>query len=209
MPKVATKKKNNAGQPYSCERCSSKIVAGEQYYEWSFRYGGTHRQHVAHGSPKQSQLTPKMSGAYAAVEAAEDAIASAESVNDLKAALEECASEIDNVAQEYQDSFDAIPENLQQGCPAQEMQEKSEALQSFSEELTGNDLENFDKEEPVEPVEPVREGEDGPLDTPEYREWESAHKDWETAHGEWQTLHEEHLEEQRSAAEEIIGNLSV
>jgi hypothetical protein len=90
MPRVATKKKNKAGKPYDCCKCSDKIKAGESYYEWSFRYGGTYRQHTSHGSPKASQLTQsKLSGAYAAIEAAEDAVATAETVEDLAAALEE------------------------------------------------------------------------------------------------------------------------
>lgn len=204
MPRVSTKKKNSAGKPYGCSRCPDPIKDGDQYYEWSFRYGGTYRQHVSHGSPKPSQLTQsKLSGAYAAVEAAEDAIAAAESVDDLKAALEECAGEIDSVAEEYQDSFDSIPENLQQGGPAQEMQEKIEALQSFSEELTGNDLEDFDEEEPELDEEPTDK------DSKEWTEWSKAHDQYLVDIEDWQQKQTDHLEEQRSAAEEIIGNLSV
>ena len=203
MPKVSTKKKNSAGLPYDCCRCSDKITAGNSYYEWSFRYGGTYRQHVSHGSPKQSQLTQsKLSGAYAAIESAEEAVGTAESVEDLISALEECASEIDGVAEEYQESFDAIPENLQQGGPAQEMQEKIEALQSFSEELNSaaGGLEEFDEEEPEEP------DFERYSTTPEFDE---AHKAWKTKHDEWEEKQTAHLEEQRSAAEESLGNLSI
>ena len=193
MPRVSTKKKNSAGLPYDCCRCSNKITAGNQYYEWSFRYGGTYRQHVSHGNPKQSQLTQsKLSGAYAAIESAEEAVGTAESVEDLIFALEECASEIDGVADEYQDSFDAIPENLQQGSPAQEMQEKIEALQSFSEELNSaaGDLEEFDEEETV-------------------REATNTEEEFDREREEWEEKQTAHLEEQRSSAEEALGNLSI
>ena len=166
MPRVIEKKKNSAGSPYDCCQCAEKIKSGENYYEWSFRYGGTYRQHTAHGHPKASQLTQsKLSGAYAAIESAEAYLAAAESIEDMQSALEECATEIENVAEEYQDSFDSIPENLQQGGPAQEMQEKIEALQSFSRELqdAASNLEEFDEDEPEEPAEP---GPDDAPDTP-------------------------------------------
>jgi DNA repair ATPase RecN len=193
MPRVSTKKKNKAGEAYGCCRCADPIKAGDQYYEWSFRYGGTHRQHISHGSPKQSQLTQsKMSGAYAAIESAEEAIAAADNVEDIKSALEECATEIESVAEEYQESFDNIPENLQQGGPAQEMQEKIEGLQSFAEELNSaaSDLEDFDEEEPV-------------------REGCNTDEEFEREQSEWQGKFDDHLEQQRTAADEALGNLSI
>jgi len=193
MPRVSTKKKNKVGEGYRCDGCAELIVAGQQYYEWSFRYGGTHRQHIDHGSPKQSQLTQsKMSGAYAAVESAAEAIASADNVEDIKSALEECATEIESVAEEYQDAIDSMPENLQQGGPAQEMQEKIEGLQSFAEELNSaaSDLEDFDEEEPV-------------------REGCNTDEEFEREQSEWQEKFDDHLEQQRTAADEALGNLSI
>lgn len=205
MPKVQTKKKNAAGDPYTCCQCSDTIKAGESYYEWSFRYGGTYRQHTSHGTPKQSQLTQsKMSAAYAAIESAENSISIAENIEDLRSALEECAGEIDSVAYEYQESFDAIPENLQQGGPAQEMQEKIKALQSFSNELqdTASNLEEFDEDEPEEPDKP------GPDDAPD-PDLTKAREEWEEEHSQWEDRASEYLDEQRSQAEEVLSNLSI
>jgi vacuolar-type H+-ATPase subunit E/Vma4 len=162
-------------------------VKGEEYYQWSIksqRGGTTYRQHVRHGSVRQSQLThSKMSGAYAAVEAAEDEIASAGNVYDMKAALETCAEEIGNVRDEYQESLDNMPENLQQGDTGQQIQEKIDALESFADELTSVDLEEFGEEEPG--------------------------IDNEAAHAKWTEDAEDHLEQQRSAALDALGNLSV
>lgn len=186
MPRVSAKKKNKAGEPYACDRCTEKIVAGQGYYEWSFRYGGTHRQHTSHGAPKASQLTQsKMSAAYAAIESAEDSIAGADNVEDIRSALEECASEIENVKDEYQESRDNMPEALQDGPTGEEIGEKVEALESFAGELSdaASNLEEFGEEEP-----------------------DDADSDEHTA---WQERYDEHLEEQRTAAEEALGNLSI
>jgi hypothetical protein len=114
----------------------------------------------------------------------------ADNVEDIKSALEECATEMENVAQEYQDAIDSMPENLQQGGPAQEMQEKIEGLQSFAEELNGTDLEDFDEEEPV-------------------REACNSDEEFEREHSEWQEKLNDHLEQQRTAADEALGNFSL
>jgi hypothetical protein len=189
MPRVNSKTKNKAGQPYSCVRCSDTIKAGEKYYEWSFRYGGTRRQHQSHGMPKPSQLTQsKMSSAYAAIEAAEDAIAGAASVEDLASALNDCASEIENVSQEYQDGLDSLPDGLRDaGGPGGETQEKIDALNEFAESLqsTASDLES---EEPPTEVEEVPEGET-PLTLEETQD-------------EW-------LDEKKSQASDALGELSI
>ena len=183
MPRVSEKKKNKAGKPYDCGQCSDKIVAGETYYEWSFRYGGTHRQHAKHGRPKQSQLTQsKMSGVYSAVEAAEDAIQSADCVEDLRSALDECASSVGDVRDEYQEGIDGMisPD----GVVGQESQEKIDALEEFISELesASGSLEDFSDEEPE-------------LDSETREEWEQAER--------------EHLDGQRETASEALGNLSI
>lgn len=203
MPRVQTKKKNKAGKPYDCGSCSEKIKAGQEYYEWSFRYGGTHRQHVSHGRPKQSQLTQsKMSGAYAAVEAAEESIASAECVEDIRSALEECAGEIESVKDEYQDGLDGM--FSQDGAVAQEVQEKIDALESFKDELdsAASDLEDFNEDEPEEPQ--IAEHTD--LSEEDFNVLRTA---WETEHSEWEEHQADHLEKQRSAASDALGNLSI
>ena len=139
MPRVNTKRKNNAGEPYSCDRCSEKIMAGQTYHEWSFRYGGTHRQHTSHGIPRASQLTQsKMSAAYAAVESAEAEIAAARKTGDARdvpSFLNTCAEEIGNVRDEYQESLDGMPDGLQQGTAGQDIQEKIDALSEFADAL--------------------------------------------------------------------------
>jgi hypothetical protein len=213
MPRVSTKKKNKSGkaESYRCDSCAEPIVAGQSYYEWSFRYGGTHRQHTEHAHPKQSQLTQsKMSGVYSAIEAAEEALGSATCTEDIREALNECATEVESVKDEYQESIDAMisPD----GAVAQECQEKIDALETFKDELesASSDVEDFEEHEPEEPEEPKEVATHTPEQFQrEYDEWKEAHTAWEAEHAEWQTRHDEHLDEQRSPAEEALGNLSI
>lgn len=137
MPRVNTKTKNKAGKPYNCARCSEPIKPGEKYHEWSFRYGGTHRQHEKHGHPRASQLTQsKMSGAYAAIEDAQDGIEAARKAGDASGVpelLRSCATEIESVRDEYQESFDNMGDNFQNGSPGEEINEKIDALTEFAD----------------------------------------------------------------------------
>lgn len=213
MPRVNTKTKNKGGKTgtYSCGACQEPIVAGEQYYEWSFRYGGTHRQHTTHGPIKQSQLTrSKMSEAYAAIESAEEYVASAESKDDIESALQDCASEIDSVKGEYEESLENMGEGLSQGSTGQEIQEKVEALEAFKDELESFSPEDFDQDEPEEPEEPKREA----CSTDEeferlHEEWKAEHSEWATTHEAWSRAFEEYLDGIRDEANEVLGNLSI
>lgn len=164
MPKVSTKKKNSAGKPYDCGKCPDLIECGQQYYEWSFRFGGTHRQHKTHGYPKPSQLTQsKLSGAYAAIESAEEQIAQFDNAEDIALALENCAEEISGVRDEHQESLDNMGENLAQGSTGEAIQEKIDELELFGDTIAdlANDIrgEEFGEDEPE-------------TNSPERKEWE-------------------------------------
>lgn len=205
MPRVSTKTKSKGGkaESYRCDSCPEPILPKQQYYEWSFRYGGTHRQHVSCGPVKQSQLTQsKMSGVYAAVEAAEAEIASAEDNDALAAALETCADSVDEVKDEYQESLDNMIS--QDGSIAQEVQEKIETLESFADELRNATFDEFDEEEPEEPTKPDAGASDDKLE-----EWEDEHGVWSTEHSQWEENRDQHLEDRRSEASDILGNLSI
>ena len=234
MPRVNTKKKNKVGE-YRCDACSNPIIGGQTYYEWSFRYGGTHRQHESHGRPKASQLTQsKLSGVYSAVESAESAINDADNVDDIRAALEECASEVESVKDEYQESLDNMIS--QDGSVAQDVQEKIDALESFIDELNNvaGDMDEFDEDEPEEPetseVDPVAHSKwkdeepdyirfgEGEQST-EHKAWEErepkgaqdedAREAWEKEHADWEEERDGHLEDKRSAASDALGSLSI
>ena len=126
MPRVHTQK---AAKDYP----DQGISKGETYYSWSFRYGGSYKSKTY---PRPSQLTQsKLSGAYSAQEAMEDAIGAATCISDITDAIDQCVSDINDVAQEYRDSKDNMPEGLQEGPTGQECEEKADALEEYASEL--------------------------------------------------------------------------
>jgi len=109
------------------------IKKGDTYYSWKFRFGGAYKSKTM---PRPSQLTQsKLSGAYAAQEALEDAIGEASCIDDITSAIESCVSDINDVAQEYRDSKENMPEGLQEGPTGQECEEKADALEEYASEL--------------------------------------------------------------------------
>jgi chromosome segregation ATPase len=203
MPRVNLKTKNKGGKEgtYRCGRCSDPIKPGEKYYEWSFRYGGTHRQHESHGRPKNSQLTQsKMSGVYAAIESCEDALGSAETKEDIESAVEDCVSEIESVRDEYQESLDNMPDGLRDANT--EIPDKIEALESFASELgdAKDSLEGDIEEEPEEPTQ--NEGESD-------ADFAARHKEWEEPHEQWEEERDAKIQEWSDAINDALGNLSI
>lgn len=153
MPRVNTATKSSQGKEISCDTCHKPIVKGEKYFHWKFRFGGKHTQHEACGRPRQSQLTQsKMSQAYAAIESVEDILATCPDACDVAEALRSAASEIESCKDEYQGSFDNMPENFQSGSTGEELQEKISALEEFQSELESaadecDDIDNEDAED--------------------------------------------------------------
>jgi hypothetical protein len=203
MPKVRTKVKAKAGKEYVCVHCRQKIEPGEQYMEWKFRYGGTRRQHASHGSPKPSQLTQsKMSGAYAAIEAAQEAVDAAGEVSEVREAMEECREGIEGVREEYQESFDSIPENLQSGAVGESIQEKITGLEDFMNELEAVDIEDHEDPEPEEP-------QPGTVQDESSEEYQKLLKKYEDDLSDWEDVKEQALENAKQAAREVLEGFSL
>jgi hypothetical protein len=72
-----------------------------------------------------------MSGAYLAVEQAEKAVTAATTQKDISAALSACAETVQEVHDEYEEAFDAIPESLQSATIAEGMTERMQELDDF------------------------------------------------------------------------------
>lgn len=131
---------------------STEIQVGDSYYTYSrkmSRGGITYFKHVACGYPRPTQLSNRKTAVIeeALLDASwptasfdsTDLAGQAESfLADVKSVVEEIAGVIRDVGQEYQDSFDNMPENLQQGdtgqaleTVAQEMDSKADDLESW------------------------------------------------------------------------------
>ena len=107
------------------------IKKGDTYYKWKFRYGPIMRSLKR---PRPSQLTrSKWSSVYAAREMLEDAGEPADraEVGGLVGLLEEIGDEVRRVAEEYQESADAIE------IEGSTVKESCEELAGQLEELAG------------------------------------------------------------------------
>jgi hypothetical protein len=215
MPRVNTKTKNKAGKAYNCDRCGEPIRAGEQYHEWSFRYGGTHRQHASHGNPRASQLTQsKLSGAYAAIEGAEDSISGATTAEDIAQALTTAAEEVEQVRDEYQESLDSMGENFAQGAPGEAVQEKIDALEEFASALNDAASEIEGEEPDPEPEVPAshKDACKSLLTTEAHaaeHECDCGKAEAEKEHEEWEKSSGSFIEDLRSRAQDALAEFSL
>jgi hypothetical protein len=159
MPRVKTKTKSARGKAYTCCKCGQAITAGEQYHSWSFRYGGTYRQHAAHGRPTRGQLTQsKLAAVYDAQDAASETIAGASDADDIAQALRDVAEQAREVAEEYREAVRAM--NMEGS--GNENEERADALGSYADtlesaadEMDGEQFEPADEQE-----EDVEEGQE-------------------------------------------------
>lgn len=195
MPRVHEMKSQGRaeGGTMRCVSCPTPIVKGEEYYQWSIkatRGGTTYRQHKAHGYPKQSQLTnSKLSEAYAAIETAQTDLAAASTKQEIEDVLQACADGIDGVRDEYQNSLDNMPDGLQTGTTGQEIQEKIDALEEFSSNLTSVDLDDDEYEEAAKEAGRTVDESTGEIDTSD--------------------LEPDNLEDNRSRADDALNEFSL
>lgn len=143
MPRVHYVKKARKTVKGTC------IKKGEPYYWWKFRRGG---KHTSPTRPRQSQLTQsdKKSRAYAAAEQLEDISVDADAdLDDLKGQVESIADEIEEIASEYRESRENMPEALQDSDVGQLCEENADALESWADEVR-DCLDNIDIEEDEE-----------------------------------------------------------
>lgn len=154
MAKIYESTKSSRGETHNCDKCHQPITTGQKFLYWKLSMNSPlHRRHAACGRPRPSELTSsKLSGVYAAVESAEDALnalGKEDTPADIAQILNDCAGEVESVKDEYQESLDNMPEPLQQGPTGQDMQEKIESLETFHNVLTdkASDLEGLEKDD--------------------------------------------------------------
>ena len=174
--------------------------AGESYYWWKFRHGGKHRSLT---SPKASQLTQsdKLSRSLAAGEAIGEYTIT--DVDDLQAAsdfLTERAGEIEEVFNEYRESVENMPENLQESPVAEECTEKADELENWQQEIEGaaGDIEAVDVPDLDDTPEPPRS---------DYDEGDDGDDEYDIAWDEWRNNNEENEQARADALEEAQGYL--
>jgi hypothetical protein len=137
------------------------IQAGQTYYTWSFRYGGTWYQHRDCGYPRPSQLTQaKVSAIYAAQEAAEDELGRLtweDAGKDPQEILGPVAETAREVAQEYRDAAESM------GSAGEEMEAKADNIDSWADDLESLSVDDWE--------EPDKGDEDAPSLEDAAQEW--------------------------------------
>lgn len=155
MPRLYYKTKSNRGKEYRCTRCGETIKPGERYIEWSRRFGRsgmTYRQHAEHGRPLPSQLSSRKTARI------EDELVTfqlelthlldpeqqpeADVVVDLSGLVDEAIEQLeaiatvaDEVADEYEEGVQNMPESLQYGPTGEAMTQVAEELREWAEAM--------------------------------------------------------------------------
>jgi DNA repair ATPase RecN len=126
----------------TCSKCGVEIKKGDAYVWTKNRYGPKRKRCTATACRfRSSDLTSseKLSQVYEAQETAEDAVAEwtgdEDDASDVTQALQDAAEQIREVAQEYQQSADAIRDNFAESTTADECEEKANDLESWADEL--------------------------------------------------------------------------
>lgn len=110
------------------------IKKGDTYYYWTPGFRGVKQMSAT--PPRASQLTTsKMSAAYAAGEQLGDAIASAETIEDIIDAMDTAIDEIRGVAEEYEEASQAETSNGNRVPNADEMEEKAQSLNDWADSI--------------------------------------------------------------------------
>jgi DnaJ-class molecular chaperone len=202
----------------TCMTCRKPIEAGKSY-KWSehrafpqFRYW--------HGGCRvfrSQQSSSKMGPLWDAIDTFD--ASGVTTLEDLKALVNEVAEVAEQVKDDYQEGLDAMPQGLQEA--AYETQEKIEALNSYYDEVSGWDPEEFTPEKEdanceecggsgqVENENPDYDPEDEDTEEEEEIECEvcggTGEADKEEVEVEETEAYKGHLEAQAEAASEIIS----
>lgn len=167
----------------------------------------------------------KLSRVYAAQETAQDVVDSwdGEDIETLREALQTAAEEIREVASEYNESADNMEQAFPNGSPTiDDCREKAESLESWADELEQNDLTEWDGPEEEDESEPrkcaacdlsvEKDADSG--------DWKHVTEDEDAAEADHEPepepaknsnyqAREDWIEEQRIAAETVLGNCPV
>jgi hypothetical protein len=181
-------------KPYACRRCGAVIPKGAPYRWWA-RYGERTR-HVhcmlPGCAPSERDWDERVARLLEIQAGLREVLPDLADVESIQSALEDAASEAQDVAAEWQESIDNIEGAFPDGTPVSEaMNEKSDAAEAWADELTGVDCD--------------------PLEEADWRE-EHAEGIAETGgdlDAAWLAALAAHLEEARAAADEACESLEI
>ena len=121
---------------------NTAVKAGEPYYWWQFAYG---RKQYSRTIPKRSQLT--QSAFLGGVFDIEDDIGELGADDGLVDAIATVVESIRELGEMSQESLDNMPEQLKDAPSGEVLQERSEGLESWIDEMGGVDFSGPDLSE--------------------------------------------------------------
>lgn len=135
------------GATLRCQRCQREIAKGEVYRWWfvGFRSRYKRVRCMTCPAPRTSELeSSRLSEAYAAVETAEDALDAVEAPGDegdLESILQDAASEIQSLADDYRSADEQFG-----GGGGTDSGQRADDLEQAAQDLEGWDAEEFDND---------------------------------------------------------------
>lgn len=199
MARITTAKARKA---YTCSKCGADIKPGTEYRHATPGFRGTKIIRCLGGGCyfRQSELcTSNLQGAYAAQEAAEDAIDEATTLDDIQSIFNDYAEGLREVAEVYSDASS----NWAEGRGNEEWDEKADALNSAADEAEGFEWDRDECEtcsgSEVDPDENIPEGEERPCP-------DCCGEDG-VALGDDRPFTEDDLTSLREAAQEFLGGI--
>ncbi len=111
------------------------IKKGDTYYSWTPGFRGVKQRSLT--PPKRSQLTAndKLSQVYSIDENLGEQLAACGDIDAVIDLLETSISDINDVAEQYRDSFENLPEGLQQSDTGQQLESNADELEAWASEL--------------------------------------------------------------------------
>ncbi len=116
------------------------IAKGDSYFWWKFRYSGVQKSKTR---PRPSQLinSPFLRTIAEIEEELSMLTVGDNNPDDVRDAIDNAKSELENLQSETQDSFDNMPEGLQQGDTGQMLEGRIESVEEMIGELDSIDTE--------------------------------------------------------------------
>lgn len=127
---------------------------GESYYWWQ-NYRGPKQFSKERPRPSRTVGSGFLSDVYSKQEQIEDMTAD-QSVEDIKAEVDNLISEIQDLASEQEDKLSNMPDSLQQGPTGELLQNRAEELNSWADELQSA-VDGAEDEEEVEGTDEEKE----------------------------------------------------
>lgn len=144
-----------------CSRCGDDIAVGDPYRHWKSRYGPrlvrcmrpecSPRPSELITNEELSRLTAAQEDATAAILAASDDDLAEDFVEDLRSALEDAASEAEEVAESYREKQSNIEDGFgHETEQSAEFEEKADQVDSWADELGNADLNEYDEDDTID-----------------------------------------------------------